>query len=339
MTYLRLISSHEEGLGQGLYPTPPRRRPPALSLSIAILVGMSGALVMLSEVRDAPPTAPPVRPLERFDPDPPATSPPRLRIVVAPSTVVATHPETWAALPTALTAPVVATPLADPRAATEQAAICREAPGMATQMVCVDPLLAVADRQAADAYEAVLAAGVSPAALGRSQARWMLVREEAARSSPEDLLAAYQDRIGRLRATAAALVLRNEPFTGPPPVKEPSAGRPASPLKAATTQRSAAPAKETIARRPTNPGKAATTQRSASPAKATIARRAANPVKETLARRPVSPGKAAIARRPADRKTAMRGPPSPRSPTATPLSRKQGAGGYPRALTGAAPST
>lgn len=321
MTYLRLIPSHEEGLGQGLYPTPPRRRPPALSLSIAILVGMSGALLMLSEVREAPPAAPPVRPLERFDPDPPATSPPRLRIVVAPSTVVATHPETWAALPTALTAPVVATPLADPRAATEQAAICREAPGMATQMVCVDPLLAVADRQAADAYEAVLAAGVSPAALGRSQARWMLVREEAARSSPEDLLAAYQDRIGRLRATAAALVLRNEPFMGPPPVKEPNAGRPASPLpasplKAAITQRSAAHAKETLARRPTNPGKAAIARRSASPAKATIARRAANPVKETLARRPASPGKAAIERRAADRKTAMRGPPSPRSPTA-----------------------
>ncbi|KRA66355.1 hypothetical protein ASD79_03520 [Caulobacter sp. Root655] len=206
MTYLRTTSPDEEHWAQWRpVSSLARRPPPILALSIATLLGLFGAQLMLSEAGGAPPAVPAVRPLERFEPDPPTPSAPRLRIVLTPSTAIATHPETWAALPTALDAPVAAAPLADPRTATQQAAACREAPGMATQMVCVDPVLAAADQQVSDAYEAVLAAGASQAALGRSQARWMLAREAAARSSPEDLLAAYQERTRRLRAAAAVL--------------------------------------------------------------------------------------------------------------------------------------
>lgn len=318
MTSLRLISPDSENWApQGHAPSPARRSPPILSLSIAVLLGLYGMQLMLSETRDVSPAVPSVRAPERFEPDPPATSPPRLKIVVTPSAAIAVHPETWAVLPTALDEPVVATPLADPRTATQQAAACREAHGMATQMVCVDPMLAAADRQAADAYEAVLAAGASQAALGRSQARWMLVREAAARSSPEDLLAAYQDRIQRLRATATALVLRDEALTNPPPVPEqiarPSANpvKEATPVKAAITRRPAGPVREPIARRPARAMKAA------------IARRPARPVKETIARPPAGPAKEAIARRPAEEKIGVRGSRSPRSPSATPPLRRK----------------
>jgi uncharacterized protein len=322
MTSLRLISPDVENWAQRRHAPSPARRPlPILSLSIAALMGLYGMQLMLSEARDISPAVPSVRAPERFEPDPPPTSAPRLRIVLTPSAAVAIHPETWAVLPTALDAPVVATPLADPRTATQQAAACREAPGMATQMVCVDPILAAADRQASDAYEAVLAAGASQAALGRSQARWMLVREEAARSSPEDLLAAYQDRIQRLRATATALVLREDAFADPPPVREPIARQAVAPVKAAIT-RPASPTKQTVTR-PARPAKAAITRRPASPAKTVIARRPASPAKTVIARRPAGPVKPVIARRPAAEKIGVRGSLPPRSASAKPPPRRK----------------
>ena len=220
MTSLRVISPPEEHWAQRRRAPPARRPAPVLGLSIAVLLGLFGMQLMLSGVRDAAVPVPSVAPPERFEPDPPATAAPRLKIVVAPPVPVAARPETWAVLPTALTAPVAATPLADPKTAAEQADACREAPGLATQMVCVDPVLAAADQQASEAYEAVLAAGASQAVLGRSQARWMLTREEAARSSPEDLLAAYQDRTRRLRAAAAALSHRDDAVQAPPSPEE-----------------------------------------------------------------------------------------------------------------------
>ena len=209
MTYLRVTSPSEERWAHERHAPPPirRRGPPVLSLSLALLLGVVGVRLILSDRQDAAAGAaetafaPPGPPPETA----PAT-PPRLRIVLTPpDPAVATHPETWAVFSTALAAPIAAAPLSDPGVIVRQAAVCREAPGMATQMVCVDPVLAAADQQASDAYEAVLAAGASPAAVGRSQARWMLAREEAARSSPEDLLAAYQERTRRLRAAAMAL--------------------------------------------------------------------------------------------------------------------------------------
>ena len=209
MTYLRVTSPSEERWAQERYAPPPspaprpRRGPPVLSLSIAVLLGLVGVRLILSDRQDVEASSEAVA---RGRTEPSTASPPRLKIVLTPpDAVVATHPETWAVFSTALAAPVVAAPLADPGVIVRQATVCREAPGLATQMVCVDPVLAAADQQASDAYEAVLAAGASPAAVGRSQARWMLAREDAARSSPEDLLAAYQERTRRLRAAAAAL--------------------------------------------------------------------------------------------------------------------------------------
>jgi uncharacterized protein len=351
MTSLRVISPDAENWAPRSHEPSPARRPlPILSLSIAVLLGLYGMQLMLSEARDVSPAVPSVREPERFEPDPPPTSAQRLKIVLTPSAAIATHPETWAVLPTALDGPVVATPLADPRTATQQAAACREAHGMATQMVCVDPMLAAADRQASDAYEAVLAAGASQAALGRSQARWMLVREAAARSSPEDLLAAYQERIRRLRATATALMLQDEALTDPPAVSEPIppqsaspveeaiaprlAGsvqeaitpRPARPVKETIARRRASPVQETIARRPARLVKETIARRPAGPVKETIARRPARPVKETIARRPARPAKEVIARRPAEEKMGVRGSRSPRSPSATPPPRRKASG-------------
>jgi len=138
-----------------------------------------------------------------------------IRIVVAEPAPVLASPDTWAALPTALTVPLAATPLADPVDAPQKAAACREATGLAAQMACVDPTLAAADQRAAAAYDAALEAGVSPSLLGRSQAHWLLSRDAAARSSPEDLLAAYQARERQLRA-AAALAGRTADAIAPP---------------------------------------------------------------------------------------------------------------------------
>ena len=329
MTSLRVISPDAENWAPRSHEPSPARRPlPILSLSIAVLLGLYGMQLMLSEARDVSPAAPSVRAPERFEPDPPPMSAQRLKIVLTPSAAIAIHPETWAVLPTALDAPVVATPLADPRTATQQAAACREASGMATQMVCVDPILAAADRQASDAYEAVLAAGASQAALGRSQARWMLVREAAARSSPEDLLAAYQDRTQRLRATATALILRDEALTDPPLVNTdpPSVNTDPPPVKEPTARQSVDPVKETITRRSASPVKEAIARRSAGPVKETITRRSARPVKEAIARQSAGPVKQAIARRPPAEKMGVRGSLPPRSPSAKPPPRRRALG-------------
>jgi uncharacterized protein YecT (DUF1311 family) len=136
-----------------------------------------------------------------------AEAPRGLRIVLTSDVRPTNHPETWGALPTAVAAPVVATPLADIVQA-QDTSTCRDAPNLAAQMICFDPSLREAEQRMAAAYEAVLAAGASPAALGRSQARWLVTRDEMAQSSPEDLLTAYRQREGQLRGYAVALELR-----------------------------------------------------------------------------------------------------------------------------------
>ncbi|MBO9706923.1 MAG: hypothetical protein J7521_01820 [Caulobacter sp.] len=133
---------------------------------------------------------------------------PHLKIQVVAPPPPRLSPEAWGALPTAPAAPVAATPLADPSTAPEEAPGCREASTLAAQMTCVDPVLSEAARRMAAAYQSVLAAGASPAALGRSQARWLPAREAAAARSPDDLLAAYQLREIQLRNTATALIGR-----------------------------------------------------------------------------------------------------------------------------------
>ncbi len=131
-----------------------------------------------------------------------------LTIVVNHEPPPSSHPETWGALPTAVTGPVVAAPLADASPIVDTAADCRDVATLAAQMTCIDPTLREAERRMAAAYEAVLAAGVSPADLGRSQARWLTTRDEAAQTSPEDLLAAYQLREAQLRSFAVAMERR-----------------------------------------------------------------------------------------------------------------------------------
>jgi len=148
-----------------------------------------------------------------------------LRIVLTTDSRPVARPETWGALPTAAGAPVAATPLAD-ASPPGDAVGCRDAPTLAAQMTCIDPALREAEQRMAAAYEAVLAAGVSPAALGRSQARWLATRDEMARASPEDLLAAYQQREGQLRGFAVALELRaGSAGQRPPPMGEAIAQR------------------------------------------------------------------------------------------------------------------
>jgi uncharacterized protein YecT (DUF1311 family) len=102
-----------------------------------------------------------------------------LKIVLTSDVKPTNHPETWGALPTAVAVPVVATPLADVVQA-EDTSTCRDAPTLAAQMTCFDPSLREAEQRMTLAYEAVLAAGASPAALGRSQARWLATRDEMA---------------------------------------------------------------------------------------------------------------------------------------------------------------
>jgi len=153
-----------------------------------------------------------------------------LRIVLTSDVRPTSHPETWGALPSAVAAPVVATPLADMVKA-EDTSACGVAPTLAAQMTCFDPSLREAEQRMAAAYDAVLAAGASPAALGRSQARWLATRDVMAQSSPEDLLTAYQQRETQLRSYAVALEQRagsvgqTQASKAPPPVGEAIAKR------------------------------------------------------------------------------------------------------------------
>jgi uncharacterized protein YecT (DUF1311 family) len=220
MAYLRLSSPTNdnwtargernptpETWGQRRYGViPPRRRRRGGDLLLGLIampMGVCGLWLMLGAPTPAePPASPPVaRPMVFQVP------PPGLTIVVNHEPPPSNHPETWGALPTAVAGPVVATPLADasPPEGTEG---CRDAPSLAAQMTCIDPTLREGEQRMAAAYEAVLAAGVSPATLGRSQARWLTTRDTAAGSSPEDLLTTYQQRESQLRSFAAALERR-----------------------------------------------------------------------------------------------------------------------------------
>jgi len=147
-----------------------------------------------------------------------ADGPRGLKIVLTTDARPVTHPETWGALPTAVGAPVVASPLADAVPA-EDVSACRDAPTLAAQMTCIDPTLREAEQRMTLAYDAVLAAGVPPAALGRSQARWLATREAMAQTSPENLLTAYQQRESQLRSYAVAWEQRTGSVGQTPPPK------------------------------------------------------------------------------------------------------------------------
>ncbi len=147
-----------------------------------------------------------------------ADGPRGLKIVLTTDARPVTHPETWGALPTAVGAPVVASPLAD-AVPTEDVSACRDAPTLAAQMTCIDPTLREAEQRMTLAYDAVLAAGVPPAALGRSQARWLATREAMAQTSPENLLTAYQQRESQLRSYAVAWEQRTGSVGQTPPPK------------------------------------------------------------------------------------------------------------------------
>jgi uncharacterized protein YecT (DUF1311 family) len=219
MAYLRLSSPSNdnqaaETWGQrryGVMLPPPRRRGGHLLLGmIAIPMGVWGLWLLLGTPTSTD-LAPEARPLV-FQVEHPALPDggepglePGLTIVVNHEPPPSSHPETWGALPTAVAAPVVAAPLADASPSLVVTADCRDAATLAAQMTCIDPTLNEAERRMAAAYDAVLAAGVSPADLGRSQARWLTTRDDAARTSPEDLLAAYQLREGQLRSFAVAM--------------------------------------------------------------------------------------------------------------------------------------
>jgi uncharacterized protein YecT (DUF1311 family) len=243
MAYLRLTSPSNdnwaargerspppETWGQrryGVMPPPRRRFGGNILLGlIAMPMGVWGLWLLLG-VEPVPPAEPPSpRPLVFQVPPPEAAltaagdDPRGLKIVLTSDTRPVSHPETWGALPTAVGVPVVAAPLAD--AAPPQDGVgCREASTLAAQMTCIDPTLHEAEQRMTAAYEAVLAAGVSPAALGRSQARWLATRDEMAQASPENLLAAYQQRESQLRSFAVALEQRSGSVgRGPPPVGE-----------------------------------------------------------------------------------------------------------------------
>lgn len=80
---------------------------------------------------------------------------------------------------------------------------CREAQGLADQMVCGDPDLARQDRRLARAYAEARDAGVSAEALRAEQRDWMMIREDAAQQSPGALADVYDQRIQELAQMAA----------------------------------------------------------------------------------------------------------------------------------------
>ncbi|MGR4866645.1 hypothetical protein [Caulobacter sp. LARHSG274] len=225
MMYSRLSLQPQETWVQPRYAQPPPRRRNGsrlLPLMSAILLMAWGFYLMLLDYGPPGAGAAPsliVEPPAIIENSRPQEVQPArgVKIIVAEPAPAKPAPDTWAALPTTLAAPLAAVPLADPVDPARQAAACGEATSLAAQMVCVDPTLGLADQRAATAYEAALEAGVSPALLGRSQAHWLLSRDAAARSSPEDLLAAYQARERQLSAAAALARRTPEAAAAPQP--------------------------------------------------------------------------------------------------------------------------
>jgi uncharacterized protein len=65
-----------------------------------------------------------------------------------------------------------------------------------------EPLVGVADRQVARAYQGARAAGVSDAQLERQQERWLAARSAAAREAPWALRDIYLAHIAELNGMA-----------------------------------------------------------------------------------------------------------------------------------------
>lgn len=80
---------------------------------------------------------------------------------------------------------------------------CREAQGLADQMVCGDASLARQDRRLARAYADARDAGVPSENLRAEQRDWMMIREDAAQQSPGALADVYEQRIAELAQMAA----------------------------------------------------------------------------------------------------------------------------------------
>ena len=172
---------------------------------IALPIGALGLWLSVATLEThgqpaTPPATPPLAVALVFQ-----VPPPGLTILVDRAPEPLSDPEAWGSLPSTAAGPVAAMPLADTSLQGADATRCRDVPTLAGQMTCIDPTLREAERRMVAAYEAMLAAGVSPSALGRSQARWLAARDAAAKSSPEDLLATYQHRERQLRSAAAAL--------------------------------------------------------------------------------------------------------------------------------------
>lgn len=79
---------------------------------------------------------------------------------------------------------------------------CASAVGAAETMICADPRLAAADRRMARAWRRALDAGAPAWRLRRDQRDWMIAREAAARSAPEEVAELYNQRIAELEALA-----------------------------------------------------------------------------------------------------------------------------------------
>ena len=68
--------------------------------------------------------------------------------------------------------------------------------------ICADASIAAADQDMRKAYQRALRSGAPAAALRAQQDDWLALREDAARRSPSDLAAAYEERIADLNAIA-----------------------------------------------------------------------------------------------------------------------------------------
>jgi len=79
---------------------------------------------------------------------------------------------------------------------------CRPDSGRAEVMLCADPAIAAADEEMQRAFQRALKSGAPARTLQAEQKAWLIVREQAAQRSPDDLAGAYEARVNELNAIA-----------------------------------------------------------------------------------------------------------------------------------------
>lgn len=184
----------------------------ALAAGIAIGIWFAPSLRPADTVASLEPTAPLVTRLTEAPTPAPIEIPPvaakpappeQLAVRTVPARSISKAPPKPRVAPPPKPKPIKTASTAKSASRSTRAADgCKTSGSRAQMTICADASIAAADQDMRRAYQRALRSGASAAALRAQQDDWLALREEAARRSPSDLAAAYEERIADLNAIA-----------------------------------------------------------------------------------------------------------------------------------------